>query len=57
MLYAMEYTRVKRVLDRMNVPIYYLDTEYTREDVGQIKTRIEAFMEMLDTRVQLNRGN
>lgn len=57
MLYAMEYTRVKRILDRMNVPIYYLDTEYTREDVGQLKTRIEAFMEMLDTRVQHGRGN
>jgi benzoyl-CoA reductase/2-hydroxyglutaryl-CoA dehydratase subunit BcrC/BadD/HgdB len=56
MLYAMEYARVKRILDKMNVPIYYLDTEYTREDVGQIKTRIEAFMEMLDTRVQLSRG-
>jgi benzoyl-CoA reductase/2-hydroxyglutaryl-CoA dehydratase subunit BcrC/BadD/HgdB len=57
MLYAMEYARVKRILDKMNVPIYYLDTEYTREDVGQIKTRIEAFMEMLDTRVQLSRGD
>jgi benzoyl-CoA reductase/2-hydroxyglutaryl-CoA dehydratase subunit BcrC/BadD/HgdB len=57
MLYAMEYARVKRILDKMNMPIYYLDTEYTREDVGQIKTRIEAFMEMLDTRVQLSRGN
>ncbi|MFB3890178.1 MAG: 2-hydroxyacyl-CoA dehydratase subunit D [Candidatus Bathyarchaeia archaeon] len=52
MLYAMEYTRVKRVLDRMNVPVYYLDTEYTREDVGQMKTRVEAFLEMLTARVE-----
>lgn len=57
-LYAMEYARVKQVLDKMKVPVYYLDTEYTREDVGQLKTRIEAFMEMLDTRVQMgSRGN
>ena len=29
MLYAMEYTRVKKALDKINVPVYYLDTEYT----------------------------
>jgi benzoyl-CoA reductase/2-hydroxyglutaryl-CoA dehydratase subunit BcrC/BadD/HgdB len=50
MLYAMEYTRVKKVLDGINIPIYYLDTEYTREDVGQMKTRVEAFLEMLTAR-------
>jgi benzoyl-CoA reductase/2-hydroxyglutaryl-CoA dehydratase subunit BcrC/BadD/HgdB len=53
MLYAMEYTRVKRALDRLNIPVYYLDTEYTREDVGQLKTRVEAFLEMLVARVDI----
>lgn len=52
-LYAMEYARIKRVLDRMNIPVYYLDTEYTREDVGQMKTRVEAFLEMLEARVDI----
>lgn len=51
MLYAMEYSRVKKTLDKINVPVYYLDTEYTREDVGQMKTRVEAFLEMLSARV------
>ena len=51
MLYAMEYTRVKKVLDSINIPVYYLDTEYTREDVGQMKTRVEAFLEMLNARM------
>jgi benzoyl-CoA reductase/2-hydroxyglutaryl-CoA dehydratase subunit BcrC/BadD/HgdB len=51
MLYAMEYTRVKKALDQNKTPVYYLDTEYTREDVGQIKTRVEAFLEMLNARV------
>jgi benzoyl-CoA reductase/2-hydroxyglutaryl-CoA dehydratase subunit BcrC/BadD/HgdB len=51
MLYAMEYSRVKKALDRLNIPVYYLDTEYTREDVGQLKTRVEAFLEMLTARV------
>jgi len=53
MLYAMEYMRIKRILDRMNVPLYYLDAEYTREDVGQMKTRIEAFLEMLEARIEV----
>jgi len=51
MLYAMEYARVKKALDKLNIPVYYLDTEYTREDVGQMKTRVEAFLEMLTARV------
>jgi benzoyl-CoA reductase/2-hydroxyglutaryl-CoA dehydratase subunit BcrC/BadD/HgdB len=51
MLYAMEYTRVKKALDKINVPVYYLDTDYTREDVGQMKTRVEAFLEMVTARV------
>jgi benzoyl-CoA reductase/2-hydroxyglutaryl-CoA dehydratase subunit BcrC/BadD/HgdB len=53
MLYAMEYTRVKKVLDHINIPVYYLDTEYTREDVGQMKTRVEAFLEMLSVRIDI----
>jgi len=51
MSYGMEYTRVKKVLDGINIPVYYLDTEYTREDVGQMKTRVEAFLEMLTERM------
>jgi benzoyl-CoA reductase/2-hydroxyglutaryl-CoA dehydratase subunit BcrC/BadD/HgdB len=53
MLYAMEYTRIKKALDQNKTPVYYLDTEYTREDVGQIKTRVEAFLEMLNARVDI----
>ena len=53
MLYAMEYTRVKKALDKINIPVYYLDTEYTREDVGQMKTRVEAFLEMLTARIEM----
>jgi benzoyl-CoA reductase/2-hydroxyglutaryl-CoA dehydratase subunit BcrC/BadD/HgdB len=53
MLYAMEYTRVKKALDKLNIPTYYLDTDYTREDVGQMKTRVEAFLEMLTARTDV----
>jgi len=51
-LYAMEYMRLKRLLEKENIPVYYLDTEYSREDSGQMKTRIEAFIEMLATKTQ-----
>ena len=52
-LYAMEYNRIKKALDKINIPMYYLDTEYTREDVGQMKTRVEAFLEMLTARAEI----
>jgi benzoyl-CoA reductase/2-hydroxyglutaryl-CoA dehydratase subunit BcrC/BadD/HgdB len=51
-LYAMEYMRLKRLFNKLDIPIYYLDTEYSREDSGQMKTRIEAFIEMLATKTQ-----
>ena len=51
MLYAMEYTRVKRALDNAKIPVYYLDTDYTREDAGQLKTRVEAFIEMINAQM------
>jgi benzoyl-CoA reductase/2-hydroxyglutaryl-CoA dehydratase subunit BcrC/BadD/HgdB len=53
MLYAMEYSRIKKAMDKINIPMYYLDTDYTREDVGQMKTRVEAFLEMLTTRLEV----
>jgi benzoyl-CoA reductase/2-hydroxyglutaryl-CoA dehydratase subunit BcrC/BadD/HgdB len=51
-LYAMEYMRLKRLFEKEKIPLYYLDTEYSREDSGQMKTRIEAFLEMLATKTQ-----
>lgn len=45
--YSIEFMRIKRVLERRNIPILRLETEHSQEDVGQIKTRIEAFLEMV----------
>ena len=53
-LYAIEYMRVKRLLEKEKVPIYYLDTEYSREDVGQMKNRIDAFLEMLQAKAGID---
>ena len=42
--YAYEYAWLKNVLDR---PMLLLETDYTRQSYGQVKTRIEAFIESL----------
>jgi predicted CoA-substrate-specific enzyme activase len=42
--YAYEYAWLKNVLDR---PMLILETDYTRQSYGQVKTRIEAFIESL----------
>ena len=42
--YAYEYAWLKNILDR---PMLLLETDYTRQSYGQVKTRIEAFIESL----------
>ena len=45
--YSIEFMRIKRVLERSNIPIHRIETDYSQEDTGQIKTRIQAFLEMV----------
>ena len=45
--YATEYKKVKDALDEKNIPITMIETDYGLQDAGQIKTRLEAFFEML----------
>ncbi|MTI65944.1 MAG: 2-hydroxyacyl-CoA dehydratase [Firmicutes bacterium] len=46
--YAIEYKRVKEELDKEGIPVIMIETDYSNQDVGQIKTRLEAFFEMLE---------
>ncbi|MHC1589625.1 MAG: double-cubane-cluster-containing anaerobic reductase [Candidatus Hecatellaceae archaeon] len=46
-LYNVEFISVKRALKRENVPVYMIESEYGKMDIGQIKTRIEAFIELI----------
>lgn len=48
--YATEYKKVKEALDKEGIPVIMIETGYSLEDAGQIKTRLEAFFEMLDNR-------
>jgi benzoyl-CoA reductase/2-hydroxyglutaryl-CoA dehydratase subunit BcrC/BadD/HgdB len=45
--YLMESIPVAKALEDKNIPTLRIDTDYSMEDVGQLKTRIEAFIEML----------
>ena len=46
--YAVETLRIKRfVNEEKKIPYMSLETDYSQADVGQLTTRIAAFIEML----------
>ncbi|GAA0748484.1 double-cubane-cluster-containing anaerobic reductase [Clostridium oceanicum] len=45
--YAIEHKDVEKSLKENNIPIMHIETDYSTEDSGQIKTRVEAFLEMI----------
>lgn len=45
--YLMEAIPVEKALEKKNIPCLRIETDYSMEDVGQLKTRVEAFVEQL----------
>ena len=45
--YQMEAIPVEKALEEKGIPTLRIDTDYSMEDVGQLKTRVEAFLELL----------
>jgi benzoyl-CoA reductase/2-hydroxyglutaryl-CoA dehydratase subunit BcrC/BadD/HgdB len=45
--YQIEATSVERAAEAVGLPVLRVDTDYSMEDVGQLSTRVEAFLEML----------
>jgi benzoyl-CoA reductase/2-hydroxyglutaryl-CoA dehydratase subunit BcrC/BadD/HgdB len=45
--YLVESGPVEKALERGGLPTLRLETDYSQEDAGQLKTRIEAFVERL----------
>ena len=45
--YLMESMPVEKALEEKNIPVLRIDTDYSMEDVGQLKTRVEAFIELI----------
>jgi benzoyl-CoA reductase/2-hydroxyglutaryl-CoA dehydratase subunit BcrC/BadD/HgdB len=46
--YAHEAIKLQEVLSQKGIPMLSVETGYSMEDVEQLKTRVEAFVEMLD---------
>ena len=45
--YMVEAFKAKKALDNKGIPFHRIETDYSMEDMGQLKTRIEAFLEMI----------
>lgn len=45
--YAIEYKSVEKALKEAKIPVMNIETDYSSEDAGQIRTRVEAFLEMI----------
>jgi benzoyl-CoA reductase/2-hydroxyglutaryl-CoA dehydratase subunit BcrC/BadD/HgdB len=45
--YAIEAFKVGRALEEAGIPMLNIETDYSMEDVEQLKTRVEAFLEMV----------
>ncbi len=49
--YMMESFKAKRVVDAMEVPYLRIESDYSMEDMGQLGTRIGAFLEIINARI------
>ena len=45
--YSVESYRVEKALQQKHIPVLKIESDYGMEDVGQLKTRVEAFLEMV----------
>jgi benzoyl-CoA reductase/2-hydroxyglutaryl-CoA dehydratase subunit BcrC/BadD/HgdB len=45
--YANEAYQVEKRLEAEGIPLLRIETDYSDEDTGQLKNRIEAFLEMI----------
>jgi len=54
--YGMEQRKINLEMEKMNIPVLNIETDFSEEDVEQIRTRMEAFIEMIKTRYALQTG-
>jgi len=45
--YTVEAIGIEKELEKIGIPAIRIETDYSQEDVGQLKTRIQAFIEMI----------
>ncbi|SNQ61014.1 conserved hypothetical protein [Candidatus Methanoperedens nitroreducens] len=45
--FNIEFAKVERALKEEGIPVIKIETDYSQSDTGQLKTRLEAFIEIL----------
>jgi benzoyl-CoA reductase/2-hydroxyglutaryl-CoA dehydratase subunit BcrC/BadD/HgdB len=46
--YGFEVPAMKSYIESLNIPVLYLEDEYSLSTIGRLKTRIQAFLELID---------
>ena len=46
-LYDFELNRIEKAMKELEIPVVRIETDYNQEDIEQLRTRIEAFLEVL----------
>jgi benzoyl-CoA reductase/2-hydroxyglutaryl-CoA dehydratase subunit BcrC/BadD/HgdB len=47
--FNVEYHKIEKFLNEAGIPVLRVQTDYGEEDTGQLKTRVEAFLERIST--------
>ncbi len=55
MVYAMELKSVTDLLNAKRIPLLSIETDYSPDDMGQLTTRVEAFLEAIKNRKRKER--
>jgi benzoyl-CoA reductase/2-hydroxyglutaryl-CoA dehydratase subunit BcrC/BadD/HgdB len=45
--FSLESVNVQRALEKAGIPSISIESDYSMEDVGQLQTRVEAFLELI----------
>jgi benzoyl-CoA reductase/2-hydroxyglutaryl-CoA dehydratase subunit BcrC/BadD/HgdB len=53
-LNSLDATKAEMTLRRAGIPMIKVESEYDEGDVEQLRTRIEAFIEMIEARREFN---
>ncbi len=45
--YNVEEIKIRKACEKKNIPYMFIESDYSPEDVGQLQTRVEAFLEQI----------
>ena len=54
--FAIETENIRRVCEKCGVPLLHIETDFGTADEGQIRTRIEAYLEMIRAKKEARNG-